>query len=386
MSKDLWIVIIIIILTLTWYAAQRPTDFLTRPDVDLTKTIDFETYYLTAQCLRAGTWPNAPFYFNPGITLLTAMVLATGAGTGELRLLHYTLVALTNALIYLVGKHTFDRVTGVIAAGALIFYPPMLLYAHLCEDNAPVNVMTALCIWFILRLKARGHWAQGAGAGLALGLATVLRPNLLLFWLALAAWAAYFDRANWRRYALLFALAVLPIAPFTIKNYLLGGRFVLISTNGAVNLWIGNNPAATGLYMAPPPATAYALAAREFIATQPLAWLGLMLRKIALCWTWHYPAPYGLLNIFGNSLTTPLFLLACCWYRRWRTAPAFLLLAFILSYTAGLVLIHLGPMARLLLHVKPYVFLFAAFALRHAVAGLTPALSAPVEGAPAGGA
>jgi len=365
-SQDLLIVIIIIILTLTWYAAQRPADFTTRPAVDLAKTIDFTSYHANAGQLLAGTWPTAPFYFNPGMTLFTAMVLATGAGTGELRLLHYLLVALTNGLIYLIGKAAFDRVTGVIAAVALIFYPPMLLYAHLCEDNAPVNLTTALCIWFILRLKARGHWAQVAGAGLALGLATVLRPNLLLCWLALAAWAAYFDRAHWRRYALIFALAVLPIAPFTIKNYLLGGRFVLISTNGAVNLWIGNNPAATGLYMAPPPAADYATAAREFITAHPIAWLGLMLRKLALCWTWRYPAPYGLLNVLGAPLTTPLCALALCWYRKWRPAAA-LLLAFMGSYTAGLVLIHLGPLARLLLHVKPYVFIFAAYGLRQSI-------------------
>ena len=39
------------------------------------------------------------------------------------------------------------------------------------------------------------------------------------------------------------------IAPWSIRNNAVFGEFVLLSTNGGPNLWMGNNPDSTGFYM-----------------------------------------------------------------------------------------------------------------------------------------
>ena len=63
---------------------------------------------------------------------------------------------------------------------------------------------------------------------------------------------------NWRKLRdtllmLLITIIVIgaTIAPWSIRNTKLFGHFVLLSTNGGVSLWVGNNPSATGYYMDP---------------------------------------------------------------------------------------------------------------------------------------
>ena len=55
---------------------------------------------------------------------------------------------------------------------------------------------------------------------------------------------------GWRRAAgealVVGAVSLLVVAPWTVRNWRRFGRFVLISTNGGLNLWIGNNPASSG--------------------------------------------------------------------------------------------------------------------------------------------
>src|SRR5439155_5302490 len=78
------------------------------------------------------------------------------------------------------------------------------------------------------------------GAGVLWGLAATATPNILLAVPAAAWWA-------WRRIraaaARLFLLGVvLPIVVVTARNYFVAGDTVLISSNGGINFYIGNNP------------------------------------------------------------------------------------------------------------------------------------------------
>jgi hypothetical protein len=66
-------------------------------------------------------------------------------------------------------------------------------------------------------------------------------------------WVA--DR-NWRAFIIGSVLAALSasllFAPWAYRSVALFDRFVLVSANGGVNLWMGNNPESTGGYMALP--------------------------------------------------------------------------------------------------------------------------------------
>jgi len=96
-------------------------------------------------------------------------------------------------------------------------------------------------------------WLGWAGAGLLFGVATGLRPNLLLAGV-LALALPWLGRSGGprlpRALALLAGLAV-GIAPVTAVNFAASGRFVPLTTSAGHNLYIGHNPLAEAQYTLP---------------------------------------------------------------------------------------------------------------------------------------
>jgi len=101
-----------------------------------------------------------------------------------------------------------------------------------------------------------------------------------------------------KRFGFLCLVILLTISPVTIRNYLVSGKFVLISTNGPVNLWIGNNPYAEGWFAYPPSEysdkvsrkvgekgdKAYIEEVTRFAKEYPSQFFGLLFKKFLLFW------------------------------------------------------------------------------------------------------
>ncbi len=87
--------------------------------------------------------------------------------------------------------------------------------------------------------------------GLSLGIAALARPNILLFGLTLPIWLWLLHRDDgWntilRRLSPIVVAATVVILPCTVRNYVVGHEFVLISAQGGANFYMGNNADADG--------------------------------------------------------------------------------------------------------------------------------------------
>ena len=138
---------------------------------------------------------------------------------------------------------------------------------------------------------------RGLVAGVLLGAASLVRPVApLLPFIFAVAMLLY---AGWRRENVLSQLslafwAVLAmacvIAPWTWRNYQLLGHFVLISTNGGVNLWMGNVPGSDGYFLNLPASVSGMNAyqadqflgalAKQYILADPLGFVGRSFLKL----------------------------------------------------------------------------------------------------------
>lgn len=94
-------------------------------------------------------------------------------------------------------------------------------------------------------------------AGVSLGFAGLGKPNVLVFapfgfvWI-LTGFDKRIESGRWRA-AVLFAVGVLvAVFPITARNYAVSRDLVLVSSNAGVNLFIGNNDKATGIFFLPP--------------------------------------------------------------------------------------------------------------------------------------
>jgi tetratricopeptide (TPR) repeat protein len=131
------------------------------------------------------------------------------------------------------------------------FYAPLIHFDAQLE--LPVLEVFFDLLLFLLLLNAgtklkKRWWFL---AGIAVGLSAITRPNILIFvpfvllWICLKFW-----RENKNRIVasgIFFILGmILIISPVTIRNWVVGSDFVLISSQGGMNFFIGNNPISDG--------------------------------------------------------------------------------------------------------------------------------------------
>jgi hypothetical protein len=200
---------------------------------------------------RVAYWPaGLPLFLTPFVALL-------GASTAALWL--------ANAVLYLVGGWATLSLgrqwLGERAArGALIVFtlwPSRLLLAGL----AAKELLTVTCVAAALALllscadKRDAPW-RALWAGLALGLAALAQPGLLLLVLALPlALRSHLAAMGYARAAgCAVCVAVglaLCLAPWMLRNCTATqGAFCGVATNGGDSFYRANNPLATGLWTA----------------------------------------------------------------------------------------------------------------------------------------
>lgn len=162
-------------------------------------------------------------------------------------------VALT---IYL-GRRWIGPGAGLLAGVLLACWPSQIEFTTVLASETPMLflMLAGLAVWY-----ARGWpgWTRAVAAGICFAAASYMRPTVLLVPVVVAA--LDFMRqpqrlATFGYAALLGVVMAACIAPWTYRNYRVFDTFVPISTNGGVNLWMGNNPSSAGAYVSPPPAT-----------------------------------------------------------------------------------------------------------------------------------
>jgi tetratricopeptide (TPR) repeat protein len=80
-------------------------------------------------------------------------------------------------------------------------------------------------------------------------LAVLDRTNLLVFVAAaVPLFLVYVKRLGWRRVVAYFAPIAAIVLAVTLRNGVVGGDFVLVSSQGGLNFYLGNSPTAAGVY------------------------------------------------------------------------------------------------------------------------------------------
>ena len=181
------------------------------------------------------------FVFHPPLYLY--FVGVTFALFGSLAAVKYA-QCLVGALLVpalgLLGRRVFGAKAGLVAAGMAAFYPELVWFAsHFWAET----VFTVILWWAIERLVAADSGASTRAAlvsGLLFGLAVLTRETVLYFLPVAGLWLAWRRVGGARRAAWLLVAAALVVVPWTVRNWLVFGTLVPVSTSGALNLWQGN--------------------------------------------------------------------------------------------------------------------------------------------------
>lgn len=188
-------------------------------------------------------WPvGYPFFLSVEMRLLgaetrllTAVEVLLGTGVVALAMLLCAQWSRSPRAVWL---------TGLILA----VYPTHVQFASITSSESlfTVLLLSAFCCWGNLQAPP---FRRAFSAGLLLGLATYVRPVALP--LASALFIGHW--LKWRQprstcvpAVVMLAAALVVLAPWMYRNYRVYGRFVMVSTNGGMCLYFGNNPDAPG--------------------------------------------------------------------------------------------------------------------------------------------
>ena len=210
--------------------------------------VDAGTYAEHAARLAAGDWlgrGEGPFWQPPLYPYFLGAVrwLFPDSFFYAARIVQACIGTLTCVLLFALGRRlTGPGIAWAAALGAAVYGPLIHFDARLL----PVGLATFLLLagmGLVWSARRREGAVRSLAAGFVLGLASITVATILLLVPTAALWLARGrgGERRWLQAAALLVGAALAVAPVSWRNWTVGGGAVLISYNGGINFYIGNN-------------------------------------------------------------------------------------------------------------------------------------------------
>ena len=239
----LWLIVINVILRGLWVAVVQPKQIA-----------DFEWYFTHATQMAQGQgyvwgghytayWPIGwPFILSilfrlTGPHVLAGLIANVSFSIGIVLLVYWTTLSFFRS-----------RRIAVFAAFGYSLLPSQIEWNAILGSEESFTFFLFLGLYLYARstLASRDRTiVLLLAAGLGVGIATDIRPVPLLFPVVVLIYELVLQRRNWlygvARSAAFTAVMALGVLPVTLRNYFTMHHFVIVSTNGGVNLWQGTN-------------------------------------------------------------------------------------------------------------------------------------------------
>ena len=345
---------------------------------------------------RAWEMPGTALFFAPAVWLFGAQ-----GAVIPIRLMQSVLLVIQVGLIGFTARRLFARpLTGFVASCIAAVYPFFLYYQGLLFTETLFNT------WFVAGIAALIWWRERGmridralvAASFCFVAATMTKATLTILPPLLLTATAWLAGVSGRRLAAI-ALAAACLygafmSPWWIRNAVVFHAFVPFATNGAQNLYLGNNPhnrdagidwghdvdpaAAAKLFAIPDELArehAFAAAALGYIARNPRAFIRASAKRFVRFWNVVPNAPEfrnALYSLISAASFGPVLLLALIGVvrrrRQWRLlAPLYLSIA----YFTGVYLVTVASL-RYRFPIEPLLVMLAAEPLGAAMRRLCP--------------
>ena len=355
---------------------------------------DGEEYDAIARSLAAGTGfavDQAPNTFRPpGYPFFLAAIYGlVGPSYPAVKFVQSVLGALTCVFVLLIGARLFSCRVGVIAASIAAVYPFLVVYTGFLLSETLFVFLSSIFLYALVRLREHYSVRWAAFAGFILGLMNVTRPMTLLLPALLLVWA-WIEFGDRRRavtiVGIMVAMMMVPIVPWTVRNYVVTDSFILVAGDNWERLYAGNNPAilrdpeAIGGSIDPERVEDYRAAYLSFMSRlirhEPLELLRLEGHKLKRFWS-VFPKTSErdrIISACSYGLLLPLFIVGMYLSLRSPRTP-WILFAWILNFCLMTLVTH--GSTRFRLPVEPAVILFASLTLERLWVKFGPAPAGP---------
>jgi hypothetical protein len=239
--------------------------FFAATDYQAQSALDPSDYERHAVSIAAGDgYPpsivaDGPSALRPPVypVVIGGLYALTGDDRDAARLLQLLVLGLlTVVLVGAVARRLLGDRAGVAAMAIAAVYPPLLAYQSTLLSEALAVPLILAAVAAVLRFRDTGDRRWLLATGVLAGLVVLTRFNALVLVPVLALAAAARPR-DWRGTAVVLGVAVLVVAPWTIRNAVVLDAFVPVSTQsgytlaGAYNDVSRGNPDYPGAWVDP---------------------------------------------------------------------------------------------------------------------------------------
>jgi 4-amino-4-deoxy-L-arabinose transferase-like glycosyltransferase len=173
-----------------------------------------------------------------------------GSSPTRVKIAQSVLGAATVCLIALIARRAAGPRAGAVAAVIAAVYPSLVWSSAYVLSEALYSFVALAVAWVLQIAVERWRHDRTAGvamsvaAGALIGGAVLVRPAMLLFIPLALLWLL--TRRRGVMGVLVIAAVIAVVGPWTLRNWRVYDRFVLVASEGGVTFWTGNHPLATG--------------------------------------------------------------------------------------------------------------------------------------------
>ena len=212
------------------------------------------------EIVSSGNWFGSNvFFMSPFYPYFIAVFYKIfGESVLLIRIIQVLISSINIFIIYLIGRELFNKTIGYAAAVIAAFYSMFIFYSGLLLSETIQIFTVSVLVYYLITTIQKKLEKDWFWVGLLLGICAIIRANILLFILFLIAWFVFKIyskeyQGNYIKKSLIFLIlgTSIPIIPVTLNNYLAANDFVLITSNGGINFYLGNNSNSQGVFSAP---------------------------------------------------------------------------------------------------------------------------------------
>ncbi len=170
-----------------------------------------------------------------------ALAISGGWYPRAVQLAQCVLLAATAWLTFRIAEELWDRRAGLIAGAVCAVHPLLIWYTPRIWIESAAIALTAGLALAVVRAVRRGGAARGALAGLLVGACALCKATFLPYVAVVpAVLLATTSQKPWRCAAACVIVALATIAPWTVRNAAVTGRFIPVHTLAGMNFQIGD--------------------------------------------------------------------------------------------------------------------------------------------------
>jgi len=251
-----------LILRLIYFFETEGTPFFTSLYSDSKIYFDW-----ASEIVASGNWVGSEVYFmSPVYPYFLAVATAISSESITLvRIIQVIASSLNIWVIYLIARNLFSTKAGYAASILAAVYSIFIFYSGAILSETLQTFIVSMLVLLLVNVsmfeekdeleKTKDRWLW---IGLLLGFSSLFRANILLFFLGAVVWLFFHYRKDEKLKTILkpaliylFLGTALPVFVVTVRNYVVSGEFVLLTSNGGINFYIGNNDDALGVFKTP---------------------------------------------------------------------------------------------------------------------------------------